>query len=80
MTNFAITVSQIHIPPEHFQKAVGEELIFLWLFEQNDSDIKVNFVLNSSVYITYEIFLYSFIILGSEHFISDNGFWYCFVF
>ena len=50
--NSAITVSQMHIPSKpHFQNAVGRVKKFLlWSFEQNESNINLNFVLNSSAY------------------------------
>ena len=68
MPNSAITVSQMHIPPKtHFQKAVGVVKKFFW----NKSDIKSNFVLNSSAYMQQisSVSLY----WEANIFISDNG-------
>ena len=51
LLNSAITVSHMHIPPKHLLKdsGWGKEII-LWSFEQNESDIKLNFLSNSSAY------------------------------
>ena len=56
MPNSTITVSKMHIPSKtHFQKAVDGAKKNQWSFEQNESDIKLNFVL--TVQLTWEIFL-----------------------
>ena len=49
MPNSAITVSQMHIPSKALSKGsgLGKEIL-LWLFEKSESDITLNFVLNSS--------------------------------
>ena len=73
MPNSAITVSRMHIPPKNTLSKVsgwGEE-IRLWSFKQNESDIKLNFVLNSSAYMR-KISSTIFFILGSTHFTSEN--------
>ena len=57
MPDSDINVSQMHIPPKsHFQKAVGMVKIIMWSFEQNENDIKLNFVLNISAYMRKHFF------------------------
>ena len=51
MPNSAITVSHMHIPPKtHFQKSVGGVKKLFCDHSSRNSDIKLNFVLNSSAY------------------------------
>ena len=69
MPNSAKTVSQMHIPPKtHFQKAVGGvRKLFCGHSSRIKSDIKLNFVLNSSSCMQ-KIYSNSFIILESKPF------------
>ena len=68
MPNSTITASQYTYPQNTLSKRSrwGKE-IHLWLFEQNESDIKFNFVFNSSAYMR-KISSKSGIDLGSTHF------------
>ena len=69
MPHSAITVSQMHIPSKtHFQKAVGGvKKFFCVSFEWNESNTKLNFVLNRSAYMQKKSSNW-FNILGSKHF------------
>ena len=72
--NSAITVSQMHIPsksPLSKGSGWGKELL-LWSFKENESDIKLNFVLNSSAYIQKNLQTVS-IYWEASIFISNNG-------
>ena len=63
-----ITVSKMHIPPKTHSLSKGSgwgKEIRLWSFEQNESDIKLNSVLNSSAKHAKDFLL--FLILGSKH-------------
>ena len=69
MPYYFITVPQMHIPPKsHFQKAMGGVKKFFCDY----SSSKLNFVLNNSHYMQNSS-SNSFVILGSNIFISDNG-------
>ena len=73
LPEYAINVSQMHIYQNTFSNGSGwGKEIILWLFEQNESDIKPNFVLNNLTNMR-KISSNSFLILGSLHFTSDNG-------
>ena len=50
MPNYDITVSNAHIPKTHLPKAVGVARKFFYGHSSRMSDIKLNFVLNSSAY------------------------------
>ena len=76
MPNYAITVSQkkAHSPKNTLSKGNGwgkESL--LWSVEQNESDIKLNFILNNSAYV--QRFLQTVSLCWKTNiFTSDNGF------
>ena len=74
MPNSAITVSQMHTPSKTLSKGSGwGKEILLWSFESNESDIKLNFVLNSSAYMQKKNLQTVSIYWEASIFISDNG-------